>query len=62
MDEYYTAQNATDIKRRPELAKQALRELNEKPAVEILEFCTSHKIIDLSVTKRTEEFEAETTQ
>jgi hypothetical protein len=44
------------------LAKQALRELNEKSAGEILEFCTSHKIIDLSVTKRTEEFEAETTK
>ena len=49
MEEFYESLNATEIKRRPEYAKQAFRETMEKSAAEILEFCISHEIVQHSV-------------
>ncbi len=60
MNDFYAVLDASETKRRPDLAKSALAEMRETPAASILEFCKKHAIADLAVAEKTAKFEQQT--
>lgn len=52
MNDYYAALDATELKRRPEVAKSAFAELRENSAAQILDFCQKHELVHLAVAER----------
>lgn len=57
MNDYYTALDATEVKRRPDLAKAAYVEIREKTPAEILEFAKKHELVHICVSELLENFD-----
>jgi hypothetical protein len=51
MTDYYSGIDATELKRRPDMAKAAFIEIREKTSAEILEFAKKHELAHVCVSE-----------